>query len=77
MLDVVAAVENAQTRYNAGHKKRRVSTWLRKLSSRVHYYGTLMDVLVQQHPEYVALVWGAMKLLFVVGGFLRQQDSSD
>lgn len=25
-----------------------------------------MDVLVQHHPEYVALAWGAMKLLFVV-----------
>ena len=26
-----------------------------------------MDVLVQHHPEYVALAWGAMKLVFGVG----------
>ena len=26
-----------------------------------------MDVLVQHHPEYVSLAWGAMKLVFGVG----------
>ena len=25
-----------------------------------------MDVIVQHHPEYVALAWGAMKFLFKV-----------
>ena len=29
--------------------------------------GKVMDVLVQHHPEYVALAWGAMKLIFGVG----------
>ena len=33
---------------------------------RIHHYGKVMDVLVQQHPEYVALAWGAMKLVFGV-----------
>lgn len=31
-----------------------------------HCYGTAMDALVQQTPEYVSLVYGAMKLVLVV-----------
>ncbi|KAG9190518.1 hypothetical protein G6011_08606 [Alternaria panax] len=27
------------------------------------YYGKIMDTLAQHHPEYVALVWGAMKFV--------------
>ena len=34
---------------------------------RVQYYGNVMDVLVQHHPEYVSLAWGTMKFFFVVG----------
>jgi hypothetical protein len=40
---------------------------LSKFSSRICYYGQIFDVLVQHHPEYVSLAWGAMKFLFVVG----------
>jgi len=31
-----------------------------------------MDVLVQHHPEYVSLAWGAMKFIFGVRIFLKQ-----
>jgi len=31
------------------------------------YYGKIMDTLAQHHPEYVALVWGAMKFVLIVG----------
>ena len=45
------------------HKARR---WLNTFADRVVYYGNIMDVLVQHHPEYVSLAWGTFKLLFVV-----------
>lgn len=41
-----------------------------EISKRVSYYGKVMDVLVQQHPEYVSLAWGTMKLVFGVCEFL-------
>ncbi|KAH7035822.1 uncharacterized protein B0I36DRAFT_319127 [Microdochium trichocladiopsis] len=39
--------------------------WLQKASEGICHYGTILDVFVQHHPEYVALVWGAMKFLFI------------
>ncbi|TVY54373.1 hypothetical protein LCER1_G006832 [Lachnellula cervina] len=36
------------------------------------YYGHIMDVLIQQHPQYVSLVWGAIRFL-VVGGVNQQK----
>ncbi|KAG4430645.1 hypothetical protein IFR05_013878 [Cadophora sp. M221] len=44
---------------------------LGRLSERLLFYGNIMDVLIQQHPEYVALVWGAMR--FLVVGVANQQ----
>ena len=39
---------------------------LERLSARIMYYGKVMDTLAQHHPEYVALVWGAMKFVLTV-----------
>ena len=64
VLDVVAA---AQNRYANEHTKSKTRTCITELSKRVCYYGKVMDVLVQHHPEYVSLAWGAMKLVFGVG----------
>jgi hypothetical protein len=41
-------------------------TWLERCSSRVMYYGKVFDTLAQHHPEYVALAWGAVKLVLMV-----------
>jgi len=30
------------------------------------YYAQIMDVMSQHHPEYVSLVWGLLKFIFVV-----------
>ena len=66
MNDVVQTVMQAQSEY--GNKtSSKARKWLSIFSARVTYYGTVLDVLVQQHPEYVSLAWGAMKFLFVVG----------
>jgi hypothetical protein len=40
--------------------------WLERCSSRVMYYGKVFDTLAQHHPEYVALAWGAVKLVLMV-----------
>lgn len=65
LYDVLAVVEKASDKYsNNTPSKTRV--WLQKFSQRVGHYGHILDVLVQHHPQYVALAWGAMKLLFLV-----------
>jgi hypothetical protein len=40
--------------------------WLDIFAGKVVYYGTVLDVMVQQYPQYVSLAWGAMKFLFMV-----------
>lgn len=64
---VFRAVSDAQQRYKTSQKSSKAWKWLSRFSSRVQYYGNIMDVLVQHHPEYVSLAWGAMKFLFGVG----------
>ncbi|KAH7311323.1 hypothetical protein B0I35DRAFT_437900 [Stachybotrys elegans] len=46
------------------HSSSKAVQWLRKAAEKIDYYSNVLDVLVQHHPEYVALVWGAMKFLF-------------
>lgn len=59
------AVDNAKRIYEAkGQSKAR--KWLTKLSGRIQFYGAILDALVQHHPEYVSLVWGAFKFVFMV-----------
>ena len=65
MFDVEKAVLVARAHYD-GKKSSKVRKYLADFSKRVCFYGNIMDVLVQHHPEYVSLAWGAMKLLFVV-----------
>ena len=66
MQDVITAVQTAQTEYEARRRKGKAGEYLAAFSSRVMYYGAIMDTLSQHHPEYVSLAWGAMKFLFVV-----------
>jgi hypothetical protein len=63
--DVLQAVREAQDNYSA-KRTSKAWKWLTQLSTRINYYGSILDVLVQHHPEYAALAWGAMKVLFVV-----------
>lgn len=46
--------------------KAKTRLWLIGLSEKLVHYGNIFDVMVQHHPEYVALAWGTFKLLFVV-----------
>lgn len=37
------------------------------------FYESVVDVLIQQHPEAVSLIWGGMKFLFLVGHVQRRE----
>lgn len=63
MQQVVAA---SLKQYASEHQSKKTIKWLLKLSETIVHYGEVLDVFVQHHPEYVALVWGTMKLLFTV-----------
>ncbi|OAL57159.1 hypothetical protein IQ07DRAFT_29630 [Pyrenochaeta sp. DS3sAY3a] len=61
---VLEAVQAARDKYN-NRRTTKAWKWLTQFSARVNHYGPILDVMVQHHPEYAALVWGAMKILFV------------
>ena len=65
--DVLTIVEKSKQRYDDSSKEHTgARKWLEKLSDRIMYYGKVLDVLAQHHPEYVALAWGAVKLVLTV-----------
>ncbi|CAN9197680.1 unnamed protein product [Alternaria alternata] len=71
--DIFSVVETAKKQYedrSREHKHTGMRQSLERLSSRIMYYGKVMDTLAQHHPEYVALVWGAMK--FVLTGVINR-----
>ncbi|KAH7346226.1 hypothetical protein BKA65DRAFT_551153 [Rhexocercosporidium sp. MPI-PUGE-AT-0058] len=62
--DVRDEASKASQRYQSSRSPAKARKWLLKFSERVAHYGAIMDVLVQHHPEYTSLAWGAMKFLF-------------
>ncbi|ETS77199.1 hypothetical protein PFICI_11073 [Pestalotiopsis fici W106-1] len=64
LQDVVQAVDDAKRRSEEKHGPSRVYKSLVSFSQKLLHYGKVVDVLVSHHPEYVALVWGAMKFVF-------------
>lgn len=66
--DVQSLVEAARTSYDASSKDRKALKWLRRASARISYYGQVLDVMAQHHPEYLALAWGTMKFILIVCG---------
>jgi hypothetical protein len=67
ITDVEDEVRKAKLKYEA-KPKGWCRRWLGELSLGIMHYASILDVLVQQHPEYVSLAWGTTKLLFVVSG---------
>lgn len=65
--DIRITVQQAKEKYQEATKEHTAArAWLEKLSCRVMYYGKVFDTLAQHHPEYVALVWGAVKFVLMV-----------
>lgn len=72
LRDVLDLVLDAKKRYDDMSSQSRIREGLHAFSQRLLYYGTVMDVLVQHHPEYVSLVWGAMKFIFGVSTYAKR-----
>ena len=65
--DVRAVVEQAKARYeDCTNSRKGFLKHLAKFSARIMYFGQVLDILSQHHPEYVALAWGALKFVFMV-----------
>ncbi|KAH7363721.1 hypothetical protein BKA66DRAFT_444640 [Pyrenochaeta sp. MPI-SDFR-AT-0127] len=67
LADVQSAITTAMRKHRSAQKESKVRKWLVKLSERIHFYGGVLDVFAQHHPEYVALAWGSIKFLITVG----------
>jgi len=65
LQDVECIVRAAQAKYKSS-KTAKARKWLNCVAGRLMHYSNIFDVLVQHHPEYVSLAWGAMKFMFVV-----------
>ena len=61
-----AIVNQAKEGYERRRQKGKARQWLSSFSSRLLYYGAVLDTLAQHHPEYVSLAWGAVKFVFIV-----------
>ena len=59
-------VNQAKEGYERRRQKGKARQWLSSFSSRLLYYGGVLDILAQHHPEYVSLAWGAVKFVFIV-----------
>lgn len=64
---ILGTVQQAKEKYSDASKDHSgTRAWLEKFSGRVMYYSKVFDALAQHHPEYVALAWGAVKLVLMV-----------
>ncbi|KAK6614802.1 hypothetical protein H4I96_01123 [Botrytis cinerea] len=63
--DIVKCVSKAQLQYEDRRGDSKIRRCLTSFAQKVHCYGTVMDAVVQQAPECVSLVYGAMKLVLV------------
>lgn len=70
--DVVEVVVKAKTQYEDERGASKMHESLTAFSNRLMHHGNIMDALVSHHPKHVALVWGAMKLIFGVSVIFNQ-----
>ncbi|GAB1312744.1 Nacht domain protein [Madurella fahalii] len=71
--DLLETTQRAESKYNRVLlNKQGAKSWIRGLSRRILYYGQVLDVLSQHHPEYVSLVWGAVK--FILMGIINHEN---
>lgn len=69
--DILHLLAETQKKYVDKRKGRWKTTtaavsWWKLLSARMMQYEKVIDTFVASHPEYSALVWGAMRFLFTV-----------
>ncbi|KAI2788324.1 hypothetical protein POX_e06338 [Penicillium oxalicum] len=73
MDDLLHAVKDAQENFRQNRTGSAYGRYMNQLAEKIHYYGNIMDVLVQHHPEFTSLAWGAMKLL--VGAIVEHKTT--
>lgn len=61
--DLLATIADTRRHYDQDRSGSKLRRCMEHFAERIHYYGNIMDVLAQHHPEYVSLAWGTMKLL--------------
>ena len=64
-IQEIQVVEDTRRKYES-EEWNGLPKWLEKLSTRIWYYGQVLDTLAQHHPEYVALAWGSLKFVLIV-----------
>ncbi|KAK8022650.1 hypothetical protein PG993_013417 [Apiospora rasikravindrae] len=62
---VLASVADAKSQYESRKGDSKVLSLLVSVSEKIHHYSGIVDVFVSHHPEFTALAWGALKVLFV------------
>jgi hypothetical protein len=83
MRDALEAINSRRESYETKDVSSKTKKWLRVLSSRIVYYGFVLDAVAQYDPQHVALIWGAMKFVFTVSLlspwllFVRTLQSND
>jgi hypothetical protein len=73
LQDILEVIIEAKIKYEGGRKATKARYWLDAACKRPKHYESVMNVLVQHNPEYVALAWGAMKALFMA--FLNHEGT--
>jgi hypothetical protein len=63
--DVNRVVLRAKSKYDSKPNSK-ARKWLGIFSTKLMYYSPVLDILSQYHSEYVSLVWGVMKFMFMV-----------
>ncbi|KAK4445385.1 hypothetical protein QBC34DRAFT_164977 [Podospora aff. communis PSN243] len=72
LAEIRAEAQELETQYQmAGTTKKTILQPMRKISSWIMFYGQVLDVLSQHHPEYLALAWGSVR--FVLMGLLNHE----
>ncbi|KAI0543843.1 hypothetical protein F4679DRAFT_567068 [Xylaria curta] len=64
LQEIQDIVAQSMARYEDQKNGSKARKWLGSFSKKIMFYGNVLDVFVQHHPEFVALAWGAMKLVF-------------
>ncbi|KAH8166169.1 hypothetical protein CIB48_g2099 [Xylaria polymorpha] len=64
LQEVQDIVTQSMAKYEERNKDSKARKWFERFSKKIVFYGNILDVFVEHHPEFVALAWGAMKLVF-------------
>jgi len=78
-LDDIARVVDDAFIFSNRSSGRSLRKWLDRLSRRLVLYGDFLDHFTQQHPEYPAFFWGALRVVVLVScnahGYLMYSQS--